>query len=225
VDGSFHLSSDGIFRCAAFQQFSWQSHGFGTRQANPPAAVTLRQIHSDLIWIAHGLGDREQEGDALVSNDPGLNIGVRTADCLPILLLDAEQRAVAAVHAGWRGSAAGIVHGAVQKMKAEFNSEPRNVMAAIGPCIRECCYQVGAEVVARFESLVPEWRGTPAEPDGKRHLNLANVNIRQMQAAGVAAGSIFDSGLCTCCRSDIFYSYRQQPGEPGRMTTAIARLS
>lgn len=189
------------------------------------AGVTLRQIHSKLVWNAHGLIDREKEGDALVTNDAGLAIGVRTADCVPILLLDPNTRAVAAVHAGWRGTAAAIVRCAIHKMAAEFNSVPAELIAAIGPSIRECCYEVGAEVVARFEDSVPEWHDTPAKPGGKRNLDLARVNMRQMRFAGLPDDHIFDSCLCTCCQTDTFYSYRREPSEPGRLTSAIERLS
>lgn len=225
MDATFHLGADGIYRCRAFQHFIWQSHGFGTRHANPAADVTLRQIHSDIVLNAHGLGDREQEGDALICNQTGLSIGIRTADCVPILLLDAKQRAIAAVHAGWRGSAAELVRCAIHKMSLEFGSLPADLFAAIGPCIRECCYEVGSEVVDRFQDVFPEWRDTPPKPDGKRNLNLAEANIRQMRAAGVPDNQLFDSCLCTCCQIETFYSFRREPGEPGRMTSAISRLS
>lgn len=225
MDDSFHLGADGIYRCQAFQKFIWQSHGFGTRRHNLTADVTLRQIHSDIVWNAHGLADREQEGDALISTDPGKAIGVRTADCVPILLLDMETRAVAAVHAGWRGCAAEIVGCAIHKMAADFQTRPSNLLAAIGPCVRECCYEVGGEVVAQFEARIPEWRSTPAKPNGKRNLNLSALNIRQMRAAGIPESQIFDSCLCTCCQIETFYSYRREPGEQRRMTSVIARLA
>lgn len=225
MDVSFHLTQDGIYRCQAFQQFIWQSHGFGTRQASPPVDVTLRQIHSDLVWDARGLKDREQEGDALVTNECGRKIGVRTADCVPILLLDARQRTVAAVHAGWRGTSSELIRCAIHKMVGEFGSAPANIWAAIGPCIRECCYEVGPDVAAQFEDTFPEWQGMPAKVDGKRNLNLAEANIRQMRASGVSADHIFDSCLCTACQIESFYSYRRDPREQGRLVSAIARIS
>jgi YfiH family protein len=225
VDVSFRLADDGLYRCQAFQQFIWQAHGFGTRRANPPAAVTLRQIHSDLVLEAHGLKDREQEGDALITNQTGLRIAIRTADCVPILLLDSAQRAIAAVHAGWRGTAAEIVRCAMHKMFTDFGSKPVEIWAAIGPSIRECCYEVGQEVASRFEGTFPEWTGLPQKQHGKRNLNLAEANIRQLRAAGVPHSQIFDSCLCTACNLETFYSFRREPQEPGRLTSAILRIS
>jgi YfiH family protein len=218
--GSFLLGADHIYRCAEFQHFLWQSHGFGTRLSNPEIHVTLRQIHSDQVLNAHPLADRQCEGDALVTDDVGRRIGVRTADCVPILLLDAKHRAVAAVHAGWRGTVGAIVARAIEKMSADFGSKPHDLSAALGPCIQECCYEVGPEVAAQFAPLFPEWPPV----NGKRNLNLPETNRRHLTSAGVPAGQIFDSGLCTVCLSEHFFSYRREPQNPGRMISAICRL-
>src|SRR5579875_3695024 len=153
VNDSFRLGNDGIYRCDAFQQFVWQKHGFGTRLANPAVDITLRQVHSNYVHNAHGLKDREREGDALVTDEIGKSIGVRTADCVPILLLDCRHRAIAAVHAGWRGTAAAIVKFTIEKMKDDFDTAPADIYAALGPCIRDCCYEVGPDVVGHFDSL------------------------------------------------------------------------
>jgi hypothetical protein len=189
--------------------------------ANPEVHVTLRQVHSAEVWNAHPLEDRQNEGDALVTDDLARRIGVRTADCVPILLLDAGKRAVAAVHAGWRGTVGGIVTRAIQKMHADFGTEARDVRVALGPCVRECCYQVGAEVATEFSSIFPEW--PPAA--GKKNINLVEANCRLLIAAGVPAEQIFDSGLCTSCLPEFFFSYRREPQNPGRMLSVIARLS
>jgi YfiH family protein len=223
VSDSFRLGEDGIYRCDAFQQeFIWQTHGFGTRLGNPAADVTLRQIHSDRVCNAHGLHAREREGDALITDEPGRSVGVRTADCVPILLLDAKRRAVAAIHAGWRGTASQIVKRTVEKMAEEFGTLPADVRAALGPCIRECCYQVGWEVASQFAPLFPEWKDARGE---KRHLNLPEANRRHLQAAGVRADCIFDCGLCTACSPEHFFSFRREPNNPGRMMSSIALLS
>jgi hypothetical protein len=217
---SFLLGADDIYRCGELQHFVWQSHGFGTRMANPEVDVTLRQTHSDQVWNAHPLADRQCEGDALVTDDLRRRIGVRTADCLPILLLDTSHRAVSAVHAGWRGSAAGIAARAVEKMHSDFGSLPASIYAAFGPCIRVCCYEVGPEVASQFSGLFPEW--FPVQ--GKQHLDLAEANVRHLAAAGVPNDQIFDCGLCTSCLAEHFFSYRREPQNPERMTSAICRL-
>jgi polyphenol oxidase len=220
VSGSFRLGIDGIYRCDALQEFVWQTHGFGTRQANPPADITLRQIHSDRVLNAHALHDREAEGDALITDDIGKSIAVRSADCVAILLLDCRTRAVAAVHAGWRGTAARLVERTVESMRRDFGGAPKDMYAAIGPCIRGCCYEVGAEVEAQFKPSFPEW-----EPvTGKRKVDLPEANRRQMQAVGINPERIFDSGLCTTCQAAQFFSYRREPKNPGRMVASISRL-
>ena len=221
MSGSFRLGIDGIYRCDALQEFVWQTHGFGTRHANPPVDITLRQIHSAKVLNAHALHDRQAEGDALITDDVGRSIGVRTADCVAILLLDCRRRAVAAVHAGWRGTAARLVGRTVESMRSDFGSAPADMYAAIGPCIRACCYEVGAEVEAQFTPFFPEW-GPIAE---KRKLDLPEANRRQMHAAGVNPDYIFDCGLCTTCQSAQFFSHRREPKNSGRMVAAISRLS
>jgi YfiH family protein len=207
----FEQGSDQIYRCTAFDRFGWQRHGFGTRAGNPVADVTLRQIHSAIVLNAHGLADRQMEGDALVTADANKRIGVRTADCVPLLLLDCKRKAVAAVHAGWRGTAAEVAAGTLRKMAADFGTEPGDVHAAIGPCIRVCCYEVGAEVAARFAS----------EAIRGRNLDLPEANRRLLVRAGVGSENIFDSGLCTACQLEQFFSYRREPSNPGRLLSVI----
>ena len=222
MSDSFRLGPDGIYRCDAFQEFFWQKHGFGTRQGSPEVQVTLRQIHSDRVVNADGLRNRDREGDALITDCIGKSIGVRTADCVPILLLDCRTRAVGAVHAGWRGTLTGIVKHVIEKMGEDFESNATDLYAAVGPCVRACCYVVDLELAERFSPLFPEWE--PAIGD-KRTLDLPEANRRQMQEAGVNPHRIFDCGLCTTCQSADFYSFRREPENPGRMVSGIERLA
>ncbi|MDQ2774252.1 MAG: peptidoglycan editing factor PgeF, partial [Acidobacteriota bacterium] len=202
------------------EKFVWQKHGFGTRQANPPADVSLRQVHSACVRDSDGLADREAEGNALVTAKPGRSIGVRTADCVPLLLLDAQTRAVAAIHAGWRGTAARIAGETVKKLTEGYGTDAEQVYAAIGPCIRACCYEVSPDVAERFR----EWpESVVVSGSGKPRLDLAGVNRNQLIAAGVPPLQIFDCGLCTFCLPDQFFSFRREPENPGRMLSAICR--
>jgi polyphenol oxidase len=213
--------SKGIYVCPAFLEFVWQKHGFGSRQANPQASVTLRQVHSSQVWNADRLADREQEGDALVTAEPGCAIGVRTADCVPILLLDGRRRAVGAIHAGWRGTAASIAARTVEKLQADYASDPADLHAAIGPCIRACCYEVSPEVADRFTA----WPESVQRPkNAKPHLDLVRANTVQLVAAGLDLARIYDSNLCTACNLDRFFSFRRQPENPGRMLSVICRI-
>jgi polyphenol oxidase len=222
VNDSFRLGADGIYRCDAFQEFFWQRHGFGTRRASPEVQVTLRQVHSDRVVNADGVRNRDREGDALITDRIGKSMGVRTADCVPILLLDCRNRAIAAIHAGWRGTHAQIVRRTIDKMSEDFETEASDIYAAMGPCIRDCCYAVDTDVAEQFSPLFPEWVPVTTK---KRALNLPEANRRQMQSAGVNPHRIFDCGLCTTCQSAGFYSFRREPENPGRMISAIERLA
>lgn len=224
MKNSFRLGPDGIYRCDGFQEFIWQKHGFGTRDANPEADITLKQVHSNRVCNVNGWRpqQRKKEGDALITDEVGKSIGVRTADCVPILMLDSRTRAVAAIHAGWRGTAAEIVKNAIEQMTGDFGTVPADLYAAMGPCIRGCCYEVGREVAQQFTAWHPEW----AEYEAKaRKIDLAKTNRLQMRDAGVLLDHIFDCELCTACQSGQFFSFRREPENTGRMLAAIARLS
>ena len=135
-------------------------------------------------------------------------VAVKTADCIPILLVDEEHRAVAAVHAGWRGTVAHIAQNAVHAMWQEFGTEARRLHAAVGPGIGKCCYEVGAEVAAQFGET------------GPCHIDLAEANRRQLADAGVPEAQIYVAALCTRCGGD-FHSYRRDKEKAGRMLSFV----
>lgn len=226
MSNSFRLGSDEVYRCDAFQQFLWQEHGFGTRHGSPSAQITLRQIHSDVVVNANNFRPVDEasrpEGDALISDLKGQSIGVRTADCVPILLLDSKRRSIAAIHAGWRGAAAQLTSRTLSTLTECFGTDPDDVYAAIGPCIRPCCYEVGEEVARQFSEQFPEWG---AEEKLRWMLDLPEANRRQLLRGGVREDRIFDCCLCTTCQPEQFYSYRREPQNPGRMLSAITRLA
>lgn len=178
----------------------------------------VKQIHSADIVIADNNGPGYiGTGDALITNVPGRIVGVRTADCVPILLLDPEHRAVAAVHAGWRGTAQAIVTRTISELAVRYGTRPSDVCAAIGPAIGRCCYEVGPDVASRFA----EWQPDLRDSSSAVKLNLEAVNRRQLERAGLAPEKIFISGLCTCCTPDAFHSYRRDRDQSGRMISAI----
>ena len=187
-------------------------HGFGTRQASlsQEGMVSLEQIHSALPLIADRDAGSIGAGDALLTNRAGARLSIRTADCLPILLAGPAWSAVAALHAGWRGTAGGIVGAALARMSSEFGVDPARVCAAIGPGIGACCYHVGAEVARRFGLA------------GPGPLDLAEENRRQLMAAGVRAERIEVLGLCTRCDAERFHSWRRDGEAAGRMISYIA---
>jgi polyphenol oxidase len=220
----FQKASDGTYRCTPFEQFTWLDHGFSTRNsvALPGSITTLKQIHSDLVRNARGLQTRSAEGDSLICDEPGKVIGVRTADCVPILLVDANHRAVAAIHAGWRGTTANIVARTIEHMADDFQTNPSDIFAAIGPAIEPSCYQVGFEVAEQFLTILPE-----LADNGKNRamLDLWEANCRLLIAAGVPSIQVHSSELCTFCNPDDFFSYRRDRTEPGRMISFISNKS
>lgn len=222
---AFVKGSDGIYRCAALEELTWLDHGFTTRQSAAFGwqAITLRQVHSNRVWNASGVEDRDREGDALVSNDRGPRIGVRTADCVPILLADRRNRSVAAIHAGWRGTAGRIAECTVEQMIQDFGSSPDDIIASIGPAIGVCCYQVGPEVKDQFQEIFPEWSCSDSNALPVM-LDLAEANRRILEATGIPAKQIHSSGLCTWHCGEDFYSFRREPENPGRMISYIARV-
>jgi len=207
----FYLAPDGDYRVPELDQFGWLVYGFGTRHSSVPESIaTLRQIHSDTVVSAHRRTGCLGEGDALLSD--GVVVAVKTADCFPILLVDAENRVVAAVHAGWRGTARKIVRRAIEAMAREFGTRPAALHAAVGPGIGACCYEVGPEVAAEFGL------------SGTVHLDLLEANRAQLLAAGLTPGHIYRAGLCTMCRLEEFWSYRREKLGAGRMYSYVGIL-
>ena len=208
--------------------------------------VTLRQVHSDIIRFVDAPAESPVAGDGLITVTSGLLLGIQTADCLPIILVDPKRRAVGVFHAGWRGTVKRIVEKGVGEMRRRFGSRPRDLKAAIGPGIHGCCYEVGAEVREKFEAQFsyaarlfheveerdPVREKYPmlfltARPPGhgvlpkKIFLDLVEANRQQLLAVGVPAKSIEASPLCTNCRTDILFSYRAEKGITGRMMAVV----
>jgi YfiH family protein len=197
------------------------AHGFGTRDgATPEGKLTLiKQIHSTrVVDAATILGQQVIEGDALVTNRPGLAVAVKTADCFPILLADPVARVVAAIHAGWRGTAAGIVKTAIERMKELYGSDPRDILAAIGPGIEPCCFEVGPEVAREFA----HWDRRLYSTTTTEMVDLAAANAHQLADLGVPRNNIVHAGLCTADRTDLFFSFRKERDRAGRMVSWIA---
>lgn len=211
-----------------------------------PSLVTLRQIHSDLIHRVNKRSEGPNAGDGLITCTPGLLLGVQTADCLPVILVDRKNRVVGAFHAGWRGTFQRIVEKGVGEMRRWFNTKPADVLAAIGPGIHACCYQVGEEVRDKFHSqfaYADKFFRTTKESDeirerypllfltarapghselpNKIFLDLVEANRQQLLAAGVSARNIFASELCTSCRTDLLFSHRGEKGVTGRMMAVV----
>jgi YfiH family protein len=219
------------------------------RNGNPTLwpIVTLRQVHSDVIHCvdAHGIDSASHDpltGDGLLTATPRLLLAIQTADCLPVILVDAKRRAVGVFHAGWRGTLKRIVVKGVGQMQRRFGSRPRDLWAAIGPGIHGCCYDVGEDVRGKFESqfsyagkLFREVKESDpvrekypllfltarapghGELPNKIFLDLVEANRQQLLEAGLLSKSIWTSPLCTSCNNNLLFSYRSENGKTGRM--------
>jgi polyphenol oxidase len=194
--------------------------------------------------------EKPPSGDALVTNRSGALLAIRTADCHPILLADSHRRAIAAIHSGWRGTLARIAEKTVGVMRAVFGSNPRDIIAAIGPGIQSCCYAVGEEVVAKFQgrfvhaeryfkpvpvdeeaaALVAKYPNiflSPFPPghapvnQAVAHLDISAALRDQLLDAGLAPSKILASDLCTACRTDLFFSHRKEGSRTGRMMAVV----
>jgi polyphenol oxidase len=209
--------------------------------------VTLRQIHSDVVCVVSKPPEPAPQADAGISSRAGFFLGIQTADCVPILLADPRRRVVAAVHAGWRGTLSRIVVKTLGRMQLEFGTNPEDVLAALGPAIGPCCYEVGPEVAQAFLGQfahAAEWFEGPFDrlssgeepnplpwltmmppghepPPERVQLDLRAANRRQLVGAGVRPRNIAVSPLCTSCRGDLFFSYRKEGPATGRMMSVI----
>jgi len=225
------------------QAFLEKIGAVGSRRLWP--LLTLRQIHSDVIRHFGSPPPHQLTGDGLITSAAEMLLAVQAADCLPVILVDVEHRAVGAFHAGWRGTVKRILEKAVGEMRRQFGSEPRRLKAAIGPGIHGCCYEVGPEVREKFESqfayashlfretkVSAPAREKPmsflsARPPGHGStpssvfLDLVEANRRQLVAAGVRSTNITASRLCTACHPDLLFSYRGENAVTGRMLGVV----
>lgn len=187
--------------------FSDQVHGVALR------AVTLENRARPV-----------RETDGLLTDTPGVTLATVYADCQAVLLYDPVRRAIGMAHAGWRGAAQGIGPLLVQAMGAHYGSKPQDLLAALGPAIGPCCFEVGPEVPAAFDAhgVLRENRHWLIETGGKPRLDLWHINRLLLQEAGVRPEAISAAELCTCCRPELFFSHRRDHGDTGRMAALMA---
>jgi YfiH family protein len=209
--------------------------------------VTLRQIHSDVVHVFSEIPAEPSQGDAILCGQAGRLLGIQTADCVPILLADPRHRIVAAVHAGWHGTLARVAAKTIGRMRLEFGTRAEDVIAALGPAIGPCCYEVGPEVAQAFSgqfAQAAEWFEGPFErmaageepnplpwltmmppghepPPERVQLDLRAANRWQLVDAGLRPRNVAVSTLCTGCRTDLFFSYRKEGVSTGRMMSVI----
>jgi len=216
------------------------------RGVKPWPLIVLKQVHSDLIHVIGRPARERIVGDGLVTNVPGIALAIQTADCYPVLLVDTKNRAVGAFHAGWRGTLKRIVEKGLGLMRREYGTQPDDLLAAIGPGIGKCCYEIGQDVRSQFESQF-EYAGelfqelySPdpirekypllflnvrppghGESANKLYLDLLEANRKQLVLAGVPPEQISLLRRCTSCNKRQFFSHRAEKGATGRMLAVV----
>ncbi|NOY52458.1 MAG: peptidoglycan editing factor PgeF [Deltaproteobacteria bacterium] len=196
-------------------------------EAGNPEVYTVKQVHgSRVIRIERketpAVEFRQAEADAIVTDQPGVAVGVLTADCVPVLLYDPVHRVIAAVHAGRAGSLRSILSHVVRRMAGDFHSLPAELYAAVGPAIERDCYEVGEEIAEEVEHLLPEAGEVLSRRKGSVYLDLRKMNHLALLGSGLEEDRIFHVDLCTACHPRTFYSYRKNGGgETGRMMALI----
>ena len=219
-------------------------HFFGTRQVplglqasirlgevttGPPSfpfVASLKQIHSTRVVVFDGPVKAEVisqgEGDALVTNQTQFLLVVRTADCVPILLVDHKAGVIGAIHAGWRGAVGGIVAKTIETCVDKFGSNVAHMHMAIGPSIGPCCYEIDAQVIEPLQTCYPDWLGVLQETkEGKGMLDLKKLIWHQILASGIPEHQVERIEECTRCRDDLFFSYRGEGKVNGTMMSGI----
>jgi len=188
--------------------------------------VTMKQVHGDRILEVKDKHIKEaEEADGMVTEENGLFLGVLTADCVPVLFSVSDRKLAAVVHAGWRGTLAGIAPKMISHLRDRYGVEPASIEAALGPAIGSCCYEIGTDV---SRPLLQKW-GHLAErclhrKGGRHFLDLRGLNSLLLQEAGVPYAQIFDVGPCTSCAAGDFFSYRREKKETGRQIGFIGWL-
>ena len=197
----------------------WQVHGFDIRVVNSKAEADQKP----------GVLGEDQYCDGLISRTPNVLLGVKTADCVPVLIGDPVTRSFAAVHAGWRGTSSSIVKLAIEQLGNEYGASAANLRVAIGPAANACCYEVGSEVIDVFKERFPNAAALLATTrDGHAHIDLHQANREQLISTGVSADRIHLAPVCTMDRNDLFFSYRQEKklhGRVGRLMSVIGTSS
>ena len=187
----------------------------------PDQFVTAWMIHGNTVARVNGehRGQRIPYCDALITDEPGVPLFMTFADCVPIIVYDPTHKAVGLAHAGWRGTAAGVLQNTLHAMQQAFGSEARETVVAFGPAIGVCHYEVGPDVMEAFRLL---GRATPAfQPghEGHAYLDLVETNRRMARNAGVS--QVLESEYCTACHTDVFFSHRAERGRTGRFGVLV----
>jgi YfiH family protein len=191
----------------------------------PLGPVTVNQVHGSSVFTVEEKGaggPHPVEADSIVTNLPGVSLGVLTADCLPIVLFDPVKKAAGIVHAGWRGTLEKVASKTVEALRERFGSNPSDLVSALGPSIGPCCYEVDASVAGEFERAFGGRQNLKSLKNLKdRRLDIKEANLEHLVNSGLVRENILDEGLCTSCRNELFFSYRKEGPKAGRQISFV----
>lgn len=215
--GEYNALNLGVYTSDAEANITANFKGiFNETEMHLEKLTYLQQIHSNQFIVVTKENFNEVrgfQGDALITAEKGIAIGVFTADCVPILVVDSQNKIVAAIHAGWKGTDLKIVKKVIGSMIEEMGSKVKDIHCAIGPSIGPCCFEVGKEVADKFDSV--------SSRNNRLYVDLWKENINQLKELGIGRENIACSRLCTFCMKDSFYSYRREAGKTGRLGAFI----
>ena len=188
--------------------------------------ILANQVHGDIFYVPsdHDFprGGKFPECDAFTTKDAGFVLGIKTADCVPVLLIDGKKKIISAIHAGWKGTALAIAAKGVREMQRQWGSKAYDIWAAVGPSIGPCCYEVDESI--RCEFITAGSKVDPFKPSANKDhwtLDLISANRLQLQNEGVPARQIETADICTCCDGEHFFSYRRDGEQTGRQLSFI----
>jgi YfiH family protein len=231
--------AEGVLQLELLSAVPGVRHGFATRRGRledvvPSPIARLQQVHgADVLvlpadavarapFLEPDVGARPP-ADALITDQPGAAVAVAVADCMPVLIADPAHRVVAAVHAGWRGLAAGVIENTVTELQRRYHSAPADLVVGIGPSIGPCCFEVGPEVIEAFAARGYQAEARPSGVDrGRPHADLGKVAAAILERLGVPQDQTADAALCTRCHGEWLWSYRKDGDTAGRMLCGIS---
>ena len=230
--------AEGVLQLENLHAVPGVRHGFATRRGRlqdvaPAPAARLRQVHgAEVLALPQDADARNPfyrttveerpPADALMSDAPGATVAIAVADCLPLLFADRRARAVAAVHAGWRGLVAGVIENTVAALESQYGVAPNNLVVGIGPAIGPCCFEVGPEVIEAFALCGYEAEArVSGHPDARPYANLGAVAAAILGRLEVPDDNVAHAAVCTVCNSDWLWSYRAEGEAAGRMLCGI----
>lgn len=198
------------------------THGFTTRETGDkiPGVVTLKQIHSNQVWIVEDNEIRNREGDALIIKKKGILVGVRTADCVPLLVYNPANKIAAAIHVGWRGLISGVIEATLQVLKNNFNSNFSKLQIVLGPALCPGCFEIGPDVASQFKDKFGDRLTISPGRNDRSFVDLRKACCLVLEDKGAPASSIEVLPHCTACEPELFYSYRRGDCD-GRMLAFI----